>query len=200
MALIVFTGGARSGKSAAAERLALLRARTGVGVTVAVFGHASANDDGEFAERIARHRRERPTEFATLEAQDARSWRAAVPAAELVVVECLGTLLSRVMEEAWDVMAAAAEPEAEEPEGWARECTQRFAENVDWLLSRSADTIVVTNEVGDGVVPEYPSGRLFRDLLGEANRQLVERANAAHLVVAGRLIDLAGLPADARWP
>jgi len=58
----------------------------------------------------------------------------------------------------------------------------------------------VTNEAGWGVVPATAAGRLFRDLLGRANRMLVERADAAYLVVAGRVLDLHALPAAPEWP
>ena len=55
---------------------------------------------------------------------------------------------------------------------------------VAWLVSRRGDTMVVTNEVGDGVVPAYARGRVFRDVLGRANRALVDGADAAYLCVA----------------
>jgi adenosylcobinamide kinase/adenosylcobinamide-phosphate guanylyltransferase len=71
---------------------------------------------------------------------------------------------------------------------------------VDWLVARSGDTVIVTNEVGSGLVPVYPDGRLFRDVLGRANRLLVDRADAAYLAVSGRLFDLTTLPHDAAWP
>ena len=66
--------------------------------------------------------------------------------------------------------------------------------------SLASDTIVVTNEVGDGVVPSHTSGRLFRDLLGRCNRRLIDVADAAYLVVAGRLVPLDALTRDAAWP
>lgn len=201
MALVVFTGGARSGKSAAAQRLAEERRLDGASVMVAVFGRSGG--DSEMSARIERHKAERPAGFATLEVTDPALWLGEVPAEELLLVDCLGTLLGRCMELAWErtgVDALGDAPADELPRGFESEVSLLFDPLVDALASRSGDTIVVTNEVGDGIVPGYASGRLFRDVLGRANRRLVSAADAAYACVAGRLIDLAALPMEARWP
>ena len=189
MALVVFTGGARSGKSAAAQGLALERHRHGATVLVAVFGQTLG--DEEMGERIERHRTQRPVGFHTLEAVDGASWMSDVPDAALLVVDCLGTLLARIMDEVLD---------SEIDLDSAEEVERRLDRVLEWLVARSGDTIVVTNEVGDGVVPAYPSGRVFRDLLGRANRTLVGAAVRAFLVTCGRMQDLSALPADPTWP
>ena len=203
MTLVVFTGGARSGKSSAAEKLALSRIAAGSAVSVVVFGR-TGDADPEFGARIARHRADRPADFATIEASDALSWRESVPVAGVLLLECLGTLLGRAMEQAWDASAQGApllEAAADAlPDGFEAEVTCMLDEAVAWLGSRDADTIVVTNEVGDGVVPGYATGRLFRDLLGRANRRLVGLADASYLAVAGRLVDVGSLPMEAHWP
>jgi adenosyl cobinamide kinase/adenosyl cobinamide phosphate guanylyltransferase len=189
MALVVITGAARSGKSRAAQRLASARALAGARVVVAVFGHADG--DASFAGRIERHRRDRPPGFRTLEATDSRTWRESVDAEELLVVECLGTLAGLVMREAG---ADADEANLETA------LDSALAEFVSWVAHRRGDTIVVTNETGWGVVPAYPSGRLFRDSLGRANSALVTVADASYLALNGRLLDLAALPRDPTWP
>ncbi len=97
MALVVFTGGARSGKSGAATRLVTSRVGDG-GATIVVFGRET--EDDEFAERIARHRAERPAHWTTVEAQDASGWTAGVPEGETVLIDCMGTLLGLIMDEA----------------------------------------------------------------------------------------------------
>ena len=203
MALVVFTGGARSGKSSAAQRLAEARAAVGTKVTVVVFGRID-DGDAEFAERVARHRADRPAGFATVEATDTAAWTSEVPESGLVLVDCLGTLLGLAMEAVWDERrtgAALVDAQADTlPPGFEDAAASRLGAAVDWLLARAGDTIVVTNEVGDGVVPAYATGRLFRDLLGRANRRLVDRADAAYLAVAGRLVDLGTLPREAGWP
>jgi adenosyl cobinamide kinase/adenosyl cobinamide phosphate guanylyltransferase len=215
VALVVITGGARSGKSAAAEKLAASRAVLGASVVVAVFGRERTGD-AEFAERVARHRADRPAAFATLEAADTATWRDAVAEESLLLVDCLGTLLGLAMEEAWDAThavdaadelratdpaaALAAAPADTLPPGFEAHCAAALDDAVRWLLAREGDTIVVTNEVGDGLVPAYATGRLFRDLLGRANRRLADSADAAYLAVAGRLIALDALPRSATWP
>ncbi|NTW27960.1 MAG: adenosylcobinamide kinase/adenosylcobinamide phosphate guanyltransferase [Coriobacteriia bacterium] len=202
MALVVFTGGARSGKSRAAQRLAETRALDGTRVVVAVFGREEPLD-AEFAERVARHRASRPAGFETLESRSAEGWMAQVPSDALLVVDCLGTLLGLAMETAWEactggeVLADAGETA---PAGLEAALDRAFEPTLTWLLSRIGDTIVVTNEVGGGVVPAYLSGRIFRDALGRANRRIVDRAESAYLCVAGRLVDLSVLPQTAPWP
>lgn len=200
MALVVITGGARSGKSGAAQRLALSRLADGQRVMVAVFGSAS---DGEMADRIARHRADRPAGLETLEATSSREWFADVPDGALLVVDCLGTCFGRALLEAWDESVTAGTEmtdAAQLPPGFEAATTIRTSAVVEGLLARTGDTIVVTNEVGDGLVPDYATGRLFRDELGRANRILTDRADAAYLAVAGRLLNLTELPRDAHWP
>jgi adenosylcobinamide kinase/adenosylcobinamide-phosphate guanylyltransferase len=119
------------------------------------------------------------------------------------MLDCLGTLLGRVMEEQWDRLGAQALVDAPAdalPVGYEDAVSTAFDDAVRWLAARTADTIVVTNEVGDGIVPSYATGRVFRDLLGRANRALCDRADAAYLCVAGRLVQLSDLPREATWP
>lgn len=199
MALVVFTGGARSGKSAAAERLAASRHADGQRVVVAVFGR---EDDLEMADRIRAHRLQRPAGFETLECGSDLTVLSSAAEDSLLLVDCLGTLLGACMELAWERCADSAlgEHEARVPPGMADAVAELFDPQVASLLARAGDTIVVTNEVGDGVVPAHASGRLFRDLLGRANRRIVTHADAAYLCVAGRLIDLTSFPSHAAWP
>jgi adenosyl cobinamide kinase/adenosyl cobinamide phosphate guanylyltransferase len=171
--------------------------RVGTGAaTVVVFGRET--QDQEFAERIARHRADRPEHWTTLEADDASGWSARVPEGETVLVDCMGTLLGLIMEEA-GLEAEPADPEVL-PAAFEAHVESALGDIVGWLLSRRGDTVVVTNEVGEGVVPAYALGRVFRDVLGRANRALVDGADAAYLCVAGRLVDLCAIPTEATWP
>lgn len=200
MALVVITGGARSGKSRAAEQLAKARMLEGATVTVAVFGSES---DAEMTDRIAHHRSHRPEGFETLAAENSLSWLAEVPEGALLVVDCLGTCVGRAMLEVWDECAAAGADmtdAAELPAGFEAAFTARVGAIVSAISERDGDTIVVTNEVGDGVVPAYATGRIFRDELGRANRTLTDIADGAYLAVAGRMIDLSAAPRDILWP
>jgi len=200
LALVVLTGGARSGKSSAAQRLAENRALSGHAVTVAVFGRPS---DSEMEQRISRHRDDRPDWFETREICDPVGWTDEVDSEAFLVVDCLGTMLGLLMERSWNEHRSEPFGDAaagELPDGYAEEVGEAFRRTIDELAARSGDTLVVTNEVGLGVVPEWASGRLFRDLLGQANRSLVNASDAAYLVVAGRLIDLKASPAAVQWP
>jgi adenosylcobinamide kinase / adenosylcobinamide-phosphate guanylyltransferase len=138
--------------------------------------------DGEMAERIARHRAQRPASWRTLEeplrvAARVEAELAAAPEMHLstaptVVVEDLTLLLSNLMLE--------SEVEAE---------TQAVAE-VSRLLDLSAHVILVSNEVGMGIVPPYPVGRVFRDALGRVNQSAAAACAEVYLVVAGLTLRL----------
>jgi adenosylcobinamide kinase/adenosylcobinamide-phosphate guanylyltransferase len=195
MSLVVFTGGARSGKSGAAQRLVATRHDDAYVVVC-----ARATEDQEMVRRIARHRAERPAGFETLEVREGMAWMPSVPEDRCLLLDCLGTLVGDMIGAAF-----ASSGETSRADDVVSEATEAAAEEavdalVDWLLSRDADTVVVTNEVGSGIVPAYPDARLFRDLVGRANRRLVEGADAAYLAVAGRLLDLRSLPVRAVWP
>lgn len=184
MSLILFTGGARSGKSDGAEALALQYAEKNKRVTCAVFGNPSS-DDGEFQERIRLHQEKRPSVFETLECYGDEHWIERVPEDAVLVLDCLGTALTSLMniEQVW-------EPDHEGAAGLER----TFQLLTEALIARNGDCIIVTNEVGAGLVPPYESGRWFRDLLGRANRRITDCADEAYYCVCGRFIDLAALP------
>lgn len=187
MSLVVLTGPVRSGKSAAAERLAGAR---GSQVTVAVAGW---DGDEEMERRIEAHRKARPDGWNVCLVGPEASWVADVPPAVVLMLDCLGTLVGTIAHES----AGQAEVASAEAE---RDSQRRCDALVAALTGREGDTIVVTNEAGWGVVPGSASGRLFRDLLGRANRTLIAAADGAYLVVGGRLLDLSDLPAEAAWP
>jgi adenosylcobinamide kinase/adenosylcobinamide-phosphate guanylyltransferase len=186
--IAVLTGPVRSGKSTMALSLALA---SGQRVVLAVGGRA---DDPEMARRIARHQENRPSSVAVLEVSGDPGWLAAVDPGACLVVDCLGTVLGLSL-------AALVPDGAEMAEADAEDRARTVADAlVDGLLDRSAPTVVVTNEVGWGVVPATPLGRLFRDTLGYANRRLIDEADIAWLVVAGRTIGLSGLGQEVAWP
>ena len=170
MPLTFLVGGARSGKSALAVRLA-----AEWDGPVVFLATAEARDDPELAARIARHRLERPAGWRTVEVPiDVHGELARVPGRAFVVVDCL-TL--------WAANALEA--------GWSDEDVERAAADSASLAARRASpTVVVSNEIGMGVVPETPLGRSFRDLLGRVNAVFADRADRACLVVAGRTLEL----------
>jgi adenosylcobinamide kinase/adenosylcobinamide-phosphate guanylyltransferase len=170
-------GGVRSGKSRHAE--ALLRAEGTV--TYVATGAPADPADPEWAERVARHRARRPSAWTTLETLDVAD---AIRSAHTpLLVDCLGVWLTRRLDTiGWDRPDAAdllADDVADLVAAWAAACV---------------DVVVVSNEVGSGVVPATSSGRLFRDELGRLNTALSARADRVHLVVAGRVLDLSSAP------
>lgn len=187
MSVVLITGGVRSGKSAAAERLA---SRRGAPVVVAVAGWEG---DGEMRRRVDAHIRTRPAEWSVLTVDADPAWVAGVESDSILLLDCLATLIGAIVHgEVGDASLA--------PEGAEDRCQARALAIVDALVSRDGDTVIVSNEAGWGVVPEFASGRVFRDVLARANRALVERADGSWLAVAGRLIDLKALPVDVPWP
>lgn len=185
--LAVVTGPVRSGKSRVALGLALASRRD---VVIAVGG---LPDDPEMAERIARHQAERPSGLTVIETAADPVWIERVPAEACLLVDCLGTVLGTQI-------SGHVPPDADLLPPGAETAASADAETlVEWLCARSAPTVIVTNEVGWGLVPAYPLGRLFRDVMGRATRSLVSCADRAWLVVGGRCIDLTGLPEEATW-
>jgi adenosylcobinamide kinase/adenosylcobinamide-phosphate guanylyltransferase len=195
MSLVVFTGGARSGKSSAA--LDLVSRRSG-DVVVVVAAHS--DEDTEMARRIDRHRADRPAHFTTLEVHEGALWLADVSADAVLLVDCLGTLVGQTIAAAFASRGETARSSDVVSPDIERDVEDAVRALVNALLARGANTVIVTNEVGDGIVPAFPDARLFRDVLGRANQRLVSGADAAYLVVAGRCVELTGVPRSARWP
>ena len=191
-ALLFVTGGARSGKSRFAVRLAEAEARRGRPV---VFVATMEVLDDELRERVARHRAARPPGWSTVEAPlSPASALGGAPEEACVLLDCLSLWLSNLLLAAPE--AASGErgpPEALDPQLRAR-LESRIGAEVEILLrviaQRLGATIVVSNEVGGGVVPPSPLGRLFRDVMGSANQQVAAAADRAWLLVAGRALEL----------
>jgi adenosylcobinamide kinase/adenosylcobinamide-phosphate guanylyltransferase len=181
--LVLILGGARSGKSRLAEELA-----GRLGERVLYVATAERGDD-EMAARIARHRERRPAGWRTLEAPRdvGAALRAQAGDADVVLLDCLTLLVSNL------VVALGEEPDEEA----AAAAVQR---EIDGLLEAyeagSYSLVVVSNEVGWGLVPPYPLGRVYRDLLGWAHQWLCTCSDRTYLVVAGVALDLKMLGAD----
>jgi len=170
--LTLVLGGARSGKSTYAEQMAAQN-----GGDVLYIATATASDD-EMATRIQAHRAQRPANWRTLEAPTAvgDAFCASGANPDVVVLDCLTLLTNNVL--------------FTEPEPIAKETAEAaLGEEIDALLAAydgsQAEWIVVSNEVGLGLVPPYPLGRIYRDALGRANQRLAAVADAVLFMVAG---------------
>jgi adenosylcobinamide kinase/adenosylcobinamide-phosphate guanylyltransferase len=160
---VLVLGGARSGKSGFAERLA-----AECGEPVLYVATATVTDE-EMAERIARHRAQRPPTWRTLEAPAdvARRLGCEARGATTILIEDLTLLLSNLMAS-----------DSSRAEG-------RAVDEVACLVALDAHVILVSNEVGMGIVPEHPLGRHFRDALGRLNQAAAAACGEVYLLVAG---------------
>ena len=169
MSLTLLTGGARSGKSSLAVRRA---EATGDPVVFVATGQAR---DEEMADRIARHRAERPPTWETVEEPlELPAACARIPPGRAVVVDCLALWVANLLERGDDEEATLA---------LARDLA-------GWAAAYPGTVVVVSNEVGLGIVPMHPLSRDYRDRLGRVNATLAGYAARAQLVVAGRTLTL----------
>lgn len=180
--LVLVLGGARSGKSQFAQDCAQA---TG-GEDVLVVATATVTDD-EMAARVARHREDRPAAWQTLElpsrAGDTLRARRDLPS--VIVLDCLTLLLST--------------PAFTNPDLTPDEIEANAQAETDSLIRLAAahdgTLIVVSNEVGMGMHPDYPLGRAYRDAYGRANQRIAAAADAAYFLLAGIPLDLTKLRA-----
>jgi adenosylcobinamide kinase/adenosylcobinamide-phosphate guanylyltransferase len=169
---ILLTGGARSGKSQMAQDLA-----TKAGGPVLFVATAEAGDD-EMTRRIAMHRKMRPKDWATLEAATHIGTEITknIGGAKVVIIDCITLLVSNVLQSC----AENADPAVVE-----RAVISEINELVNCVGRSHADFIIVTNEVGLGIVPGDRVSRLYRDLLGKANQMLAQSVDEVYFLVAG---------------
>lgn len=160
--IVLVLGGTRSGKSVVAEQALARLAGPHCYVSTACFDP----DDEDMVERVARHRRRRPTSWTSVEAGAdlAEALRANKGS---VLVDALGTWVAASNDLAVDVEDLCLA-----------------------LLDRAGDTVLVSDEVGMGVHPSTEVGRRFRDVLGEVNQAVAAIADHVFLVVAGRVLPL----------
>ncbi len=163
MSIIFVTGGARSGKSTFALNLAR---DTLEPVTFIATAQAF---DAEMTERIEKHQLERPQAWTTIEAPTDVQTALENTKTRVVILDCLSLLVSNLM------LEHCTEPEI----------LNRIETMLETANARDLKLIVVSNEVGSGIVPEYPLGRLFRDVLGRANQTVAAASSEAYLLVAG---------------
>jgi adenosylcobinamide kinase/adenosylcobinamide-phosphate guanylyltransferase len=171
-AITLVLGGVRSGKSRYVQTLA-------AGVSPVAFVATARPLDEEMRRKIERHRAERPHEWRTIEepldldrvlAEEGSNYR-------IVVVDCLTLYAANLLDAELGNLIAIEER------------LQRFYAE---LRSASCSIALVSNEVGSGVVPPYPEGRKYRDLLGEINQRVATAADNVLLMVAGLPLALKG--------
>ncbi|NJD01629.1 MAG: bifunctional adenosylcobinamide kinase/adenosylcobinamide-phosphate guanylyltransferase [Ruminiclostridium sp.] len=176
--LILVTGGARSGKSTFAEDMVR---RLGEKVIYIATSNAC---DGEMKERIKRHREQRPAGWVTVEAYrdiDTRL-KGKLAGMDAVLLDCITIMVSNLMlEKAMDWEGIAAE-EINKVEAGVKTEIEKL---ISAAKEASIPFIIVTNELGMGVVPPYELGRAVRDIAGRANQMLAREAEEVYLCVSG---------------
>jgi adenosylcobinamide kinase/adenosylcobinamide-phosphate guanylyltransferase len=170
--LTLILGGARSGKSSHAQRLA-----EATGKSVTFIASAQALDE-EMSARIQKHRRERPAGWETLEIPLAVASHAEQIKSEVVILDCLTLLVSNLL------MQFVTEDLVDEA-AFGQAVQKELQELIRMLRARQQDWIIISNEVGLGLVPAYPMGRVYRDGLGWANQHLAREADKVIFMVAG---------------
>ncbi len=179
--LIVITGPVRSGKS----RFAEMRALRSRGPVVYLATAPKEQLDQAWGEQLARHLERRPSTWKTIETAGMESRKIedlirTTPAGSTVIVDSLGTWLADRMEKSNGEHADAVLTHLD----LVSECF------VDACIASKARVIVVGEEVGWSPLPEQPTARIFRDVLGRLQQRLARAARNTYLVVAGYAIDV----------
>ena len=168
--LTFLLGGARSGKSALAIEIA---SRSGRDVTYVATSPTIPGDD-DLANRIARHRAERPPAWTTIEEQLDIAAALARVATPVVILDCLTVWVGNMLHHGHD----------------ERRILDAGDGAIAAVTDRELETVVVSNEVGLGIVPANELARDYRDMLGRVNQRWVATADRALLMVAGRALPL----------
>lgn len=179
--IILILGGARSGKSRFAEQLA---ERIG-GASVLFVATAQASDL-EMASRIEAHRNSRPGTWDTLEKPMglAGALAAAPDRYQAIVIDCLTLLASNVIVSCEDPV---------DDKMTEKQMRQEIHALLGACRERQGAVIIVTNEVGEGLVPDNRLGRIFRDVLGWTNQAVAAEADDVYLMVAGLPVEVKSL-------
>jgi adenosylcobinamide kinase / adenosylcobinamide-phosphate guanylyltransferase len=172
----LITGGARSGKSHFAQDMAHQS-----GKSVLFVATAQAGDD-EMRRRIEAHRRSRPSSWRTLEAsvRVGLAIQENIGGSELVLLDCVTLLVN-------NVIGPFLSPDGNDIDEAQAEHAVKM--EIDQLLlcvnAGKADFLVVTNEVGLGLVPDNKLGRVYRDILGNTNQVLASAADEVYFMISG---------------
>lgn len=176
---ILVTGGARSGKSSFAEKTAILSGRCVAYIATAV------PSDRDMEDRILKHKKSRPQEWETIEMyKDFKSLVniKAFQSAEVLLLDCVTILVTN-----WMFYSGIDFDHCtvEQLEILEKDILSDVKDLIETVNHFSKDLIVVTNEVGMGLVPSYKMGNYFRDIAGRVNQKIASEADEVYLVVSG---------------
>lgn len=182
--LILVTGGARSGKSSFAEKI-----MKNISGPVLYLATAKVTDE-EMQLRVDKHRQSRPAEWDTIEAY--RGLGSIISDHkdnyQGILLDCITIMVTNLL---FDIPAIQQDDFSRESMEKAEEIIMEEAKDlVAGIASSSATVVMVTNELGSGIVPEYPVARVFRDIAGRVNQYLASQADEVHMAVCGLPIRL----------
>ncbi|MDI6601595.1 MAG: bifunctional adenosylcobinamide kinase/adenosylcobinamide-phosphate guanylyltransferase [Thermoanaerobacteraceae bacterium] len=181
--IILLTGGARSGKSRKAEELA-------TGYKKVVYIATSLPIDDEMRQRIQRHRQSRPEGWTTVEKyRDLYNVILKHKDSDVILLDCITVMISNIlmdMDIDWDNPCQADFERAE------KVVMHEIDDMLRGLEGFEGRFIMVTNEVGMSLIPEYPLGRAFRDIAGFVNQRLAQISDRVYLMVSGIALEIKG--------
>lgn len=175
--ITLVTGGARSGKSDFAEKLV----KEAAGDAPVLYVATATNTDGEMDDRIRRHRERRPENWRTEERWQHLD-RISLGAEKAILLDCVGFLLDNTLFSGisdWD------DPKQEEADAAEEKVKAELTGLARLCGAVNIDLVMVTNEVGDGLVPATKISRLYRDALGRINCHAAALADRVYLTVCG---------------
>ncbi|MGI5875501.1 MAG: bifunctional adenosylcobinamide kinase/adenosylcobinamide-phosphate guanylyltransferase [Dethiobacteria bacterium] len=209
MKLTLVTGGARSGKSSFAQRLASEKAINGQKAGIVYLATALVGDE-EMQRRVNLHRQSRPRDWKTIEEPyDLAAAVELIPDNHLLLVDCVTFWITNMLFEylgegkssfnerqsCWDTASPSIlgqnplQNQEDALEKYVLEKTELF---IKALNQRNLTGILVSNEVGWGIVPEHYLGRVFRDLAGRVNQKIASQATEVYLVATGIPLKIKG--------
>jgi|AGTN01.3.fsa_nt_gi Adenosyl cobinamide kinase/adenosyl cobinamide phosphate guanylyltransferase len=177
--VVMVTGGARSGKSAFAEKLCRETGERAGYIATAVI------TDGDMRARVEAHRAQRPQEWATFERYADFAALESEPEFDgcgIFLLDCVTTMIANhMMDSGLDFDTCAIEE--------VNRLEIHIRAQADGLISlmrrRGKRLVIVTNEVGQGVVPAYRMGSLFRDIAGRVNMRIAQQAGEVYCMISG---------------
>jgi adenosylcobinamide kinase / adenosylcobinamide-phosphate guanylyltransferase len=182
MMLTLVLGGARSGKSRYAQSLCASSSRV---IYVATARTGDGADDPEMSERIARHRADRPAEWQTVEEPlDLSRAILETPVEANLLIDCITLWISNLM---WEFREKANVEQEKLILAEVDELIEAVRRRAKKAIATGAagEVVIVSNDVGGGLVPEHPVTRAFRDLQGFANQRLAQAADTVVFIIAG---------------
>ena len=177
--IVLITGGARSGKSTYAEKLAK-EAKGGV-----LYIATSIPFDDEMKDRVKKHKERRPATWYTFEGYKnlKQVFYNAETKFDTILLDCITIMVTNLMfDQAGDNFDDLNDLDIDEME---KEILQEVSDFLYEAEKSTKTVILVTNEIGYGIVPEYKMARVFRDIAGRVNQYIASRAKEVHMVVCG---------------